>query len=53
VTDAKLLADFRTGNDTVIVALRDYEKYLKTDVLAALGRRFSSGAGQLRQETAV
>ena len=44
VTDAKLLADFRTANDAVIAALRDYEKYLKTDVLPRSSGDFRLGA---------
>lgn len=44
VTDANLLADFRTANDTVIAALRDYEKYLKTDVLPRSSGDFRLGA---------
>ena len=33
VTDPKLLADFRAANNAVITALRDYEKWLKSDLL--------------------
>ena len=33
VTDAKLLAEFHQTNAAVIAALKDYETYLKTDVL--------------------
>ena len=44
VTDAKLLTDFRMANDTVIAALRDYEKYLKTDVLPRSAGDFRLGA---------
>ena len=44
VTDAKLLTDFRAANDAVIAALRDYEKYLKTDVLPHSAGDFRLGA---------
>ena len=44
VTDAKLLADFRTANDAVIASLQDYEKYLKTDLLPRSAGDFRLGA---------
>src|SRR5579863_9392460 len=44
VTDAKLLADFRSANDKVIAALQDYERYLKTDLLRRSAGDFRLGA---------
>jgi uncharacterized protein (DUF885 family) len=44
VTDAKLLADFRTANGAVIAALKDYEKYLKAELLAKSNGDFRLGA---------
>ncbi len=44
VTDAKLLAEFRTANDAVIKALGDYQTYLKTDVLPRSNGDFRLGA---------
>ena len=44
VTDAKLLADFRASNDAVIAALKDYEKYLKTELLPRSSGDFRLGA---------
>ena len=53
VTDQKLLAEFRSANDAVIKALGDYQNYLKTDLLAALERRFPLGRGYLREEASI
>jgi uncharacterized protein (DUF885 family) len=44
VTDAKLLADFKAANGAVIAALKDYEKFLRTDLLARSGGDFRLGA---------
>jgi uncharacterized protein (DUF885 family) len=44
VTDARLLADFRAANDTVIAALKDYENYLKTELLPHSTGDFRLGA---------
>jgi hypothetical protein len=44
VKDANLLADFKASNDQVITALRDYEKFLKNDLLARSQGDFRLGA---------
>ena len=44
VSDTKLLAEFRDANGAVIRALRDYEQYLKTDVLPRSHGDFRLGA---------
>ena len=44
VKDAKLLAEFQASNDTVIAALREYQTFLKTDVLARSKGDFRLGA---------
>jgi uncharacterized protein DUF885 len=44
VKDAKLLTEFREANVAVIGALRDYEKYLKADVLPHSNGDFRLGA---------
>lgn len=44
VKDSKLLVEFRLANTAVIGALRDYEKYLKTDVLPRSNGDFRLGA---------
>jgi uncharacterized protein (DUF885 family) len=44
VTDAKLLAEFHQTNTAVIAALKDYEKYLRTDVLPRSHGDFRLGA---------
>src|SRR5258708_7157625 len=44
VTDAKLLAEFKQVNATVIAALKDYEKWLRTDLLARSNGDFKIGA---------
>jgi len=44
VTDAKLLADFKAANAGVIAALQDYEKFLKSDLLARSNGDFRLGA---------
>jgi uncharacterized protein (DUF885 family) len=44
VKDAKLLADFKASNGAVIVALKDYETFLKTDLLPRSNGDFRLGA---------
>jgi uncharacterized protein (DUF885 family) len=44
VTDAKLLADFHGTNATVIAALKDYEKFLRTQMLPKSNGDFRLGA---------
>ena len=44
VKDPKLLADFKASNDAVIAALKDYEKFLKTDLLPRSNGDFRLGA---------
>jgi uncharacterized protein (DUF885 family) len=44
VTDAKLLADFKQTNAAVIKSLKDYEAYLKTQVLPKSNGDFRLGA---------
>ena len=44
VTDTKLLAEFKASNTAVIQALRDYETFLKTDVLPRSNGDFRLGA---------
>jgi uncharacterized protein (DUF885 family) len=44
VTDAKLLADFKQTNSAVIKSLKDYEAYLKTQVLPKSNGDFRLGA---------
>lgn len=44
VTDAKLQADFKSANTSVISALRKYETYLKSDLLAKSTGDFRLGA---------
>ncbi len=42
--DPKLLADFTAANSAVIAALKDYEKFLKTDLLPRSNGDFRLGA---------
>jgi hypothetical protein len=44
VTDKKLLSDFRAANAAVIKALREYETWLKNDLLARSNGDFRLGA---------
>jgi uncharacterized protein (DUF885 family) len=44
VTDAKLLTDFHQTNATVIAALKDYEKFLRTEMLPKSNGDFRLGA---------
>src|SRR5258708_32553225 len=44
VTGAKLLAEFEQVNAAVIAALKDYEKWLRTDLLARSNGDFKIGA---------
>jgi uncharacterized protein (DUF885 family) len=44
VTDRQLLAQFKTTNDAVIAAAKDYQNYLKTDVLPRSKGDFRIGA---------
>ena len=44
VTDQKLLAEFKASNNAVIQALKDYETFLKTDVLPRSKGDFRLGA---------
>ncbi len=44
VTDAKLVTEFRQTNATVIASLKDYEKFLRTELLPHSGGDFRLGA---------
>ncbi len=44
VKDAKLLKEFHAANDAVIAALKDYENWLKNDLLAKSNGDFRLGA---------
>ncbi len=44
VTDAKLLADFKASNGAVMAALKDYETFLKNDLLPRSHGDFRLGA---------
>jgi uncharacterized protein (DUF885 family) len=44
VTDPKLLADFHEANEAVIAALREYENYLRTELLPHSAGDFRLGA---------
>jgi uncharacterized protein (DUF885 family) len=50
VKDAKLLKDFDTSNKAVIAALKDYEKFLKTDLLARSNGDYRLGAEKFSQK---
>jgi uncharacterized protein (DUF885 family) len=52
VTDAKLLADFEQSNAAVIKALKDYEVYLKVQVLPKSNGDFRLGAGNYSKKLA-
>ena len=53
VTDAKLLADFHAANNAVIAALRDYEKWLKSDLLPRSKGDFRLGAANFTKKLAL
>jgi uncharacterized protein (DUF885 family) len=44
VADAKLLSDFRAANGAVIAALKDYEKFLRDEILPRSAGDFRLGA---------
>ena len=44
MTDPKLLADFHAANNAVIAALKEYEQWLKTDLLPRSKGDFRLGA---------
>jgi uncharacterized protein (DUF885 family) len=50
VTDAKLLAEFRSANAAVIAALKDYEKFLRTRMLPRSGGDFRLGAANFAKK---
>lgn len=50
VTDSALLRKFQASNDGVLRALRDYESYLKTDLLARSKGDFRIGAENYRKK---
>ncbi len=52
VTDQKLLAEFKQTNGAVIQALKDYEKYLKTEVLPKSNGDFRLGADNFGKKLA-
>ncbi len=52
VTDAKLLAEFKASNARVIAALKDYQKYLQTDVLPRSNGDFRIGAANYSKKLA-
>ncbi len=52
VTDAKLLAEFHQTNAAVIAALKDYETFLKTDVLPRSHGDFRLGAANYAKKLA-
>ncbi len=50
VTDPKLLAEFKTSNGGAIDALKQYEAFLKNDLLARSRGDFRLGAGLFRKK---
>jgi uncharacterized protein (DUF885 family) len=52
VRDAKLLAEFKASNQSVMDALRAYEKYLRADVLPRSNGDFRLGAENYRKKLA-
>ncbi len=50
VKDPKLLADFKTSNAAVIAALKDYETWMKQDLLARSNGSFALGAENYRKK---
>jgi uncharacterized protein (DUF885 family) len=53
VTDPKLLAEFHKTNDQVIAALKDYEKFLREDVLPRSNGDFRLGAENFSKKLAL
>jgi uncharacterized protein (DUF885 family) len=52
VTDAKLMADFKVANAAVIAALKDYEKFLRTEMLPRSNGDFRLGADNYTKKLA-
>jgi uncharacterized protein (DUF885 family) len=52
VKNPRLLADFKKSNDAVIAALKDYEKYLRTEVLPHSTGDFRLGAENFSKKLA-
>jgi uncharacterized protein (DUF885 family) len=50
VTDARLVAEFRSANGGVIAALKDYEKFLRTRMLPRSGGDFRLGAANFAKK---
>ncbi len=50
VKDPKLLSDFDASNKAVIAALKDYEKFLKTDLLARSNGDYRLGADKFSKK---
>jgi uncharacterized protein (DUF885 family) len=50
VKDQKLLKDFDTSNKAVIAALKDYEKWLKSDLLAKSNGDYKLGADKFAKK---
>jgi uncharacterized protein (DUF885 family) len=50
VTDAKLLAEFKVSNQSVIDALRHYQNYLQKDILPVSNGDFRIGAENYRKK---
>ena len=50
VKDSKLLKDFDASNKAVIAALKDYEKFLKTDLLARSNGDYRLGADKFSKK---
>jgi hypothetical protein len=52
VHDAAVLADFKTANGAVIAALREYERWMKTELLPRSGGDFRLGAANFSKKLA-
>jgi len=53
VTDKTLLAEFKTANDAVVAALRDYKKWLQADLLTRSNGVFAFGEETYRKKLAA
>lgn len=50
VSDAKLLAEFKSSNDAVLAALKQYESYLRTEILPAAKGDFAIGTDSYQKK---
>jgi uncharacterized protein (DUF885 family) len=53
VTDARLLAEFKQSNTAVIAALKDYEKFLRTELLPRSNGDFRLGAANYAKKLSL